>query len=412
MATMYQNNQCFACGNCNLLPCLDLGHQPPANNLRTSKTQDEPSYPLNVIRCVNCNHLQLDVTVSPDVLYKNYLYVSGTSKTYLEYMNWYARFVFETFSETNGVIPNSILDIGCNDGSQLDSFKNIIGCLKIDTYGVDPAINLYPISSAKHKVSLGYWSADNPITFRQYDVITSQNAFSHIPDPLTYLKLVNESLTDNGLMFISTSQADMVLNGEFDTVYHEHISYYNSYSMKCLAERAGLFLVDVIKTPIHGISYIFVLSKREFNYEKVSNILSLEKYQGLQSAATYNKWATRAKTIIEQTKDVVDSYRESGYKIIGYGAAAKGMTFITAANIECDVIIDDNPLKQGRFVPGLPTQIVDSSYLSDKLLPSDQVLFIPLAWNFFSEIKSNILDKRTNSKDVFLRYFPQVEILE
>jgi 2-polyprenyl-3-methyl-5-hydroxy-6-metoxy-1,4-benzoquinol methylase len=399
---------CIACGGTELLPCLDLGRQPPANNLRQHESDVEPDFPLNVVRCAHCNHLQLDTIVNPDILYKNYLYVSGTSRTYLDYMDWYAEFVCETYTG----VPDSVLDIGCNDGSQLDAFKRLSGYSTVETYGVDPAENLYPISSAKHTVSLGYWNSDSPATQRKYSVITSQNAFSHIPDPLTYLKLVNQCLHDDGLMFISTSQADMVLNGEFDTIYHEHISFYNAQSMQCLAERAGLYLVDVIKTPIHGVSYIFVLSKTEYNEQRVANILALEKHRGLQSAATYTRWANRAREIMQQTHDTVAAYRSQGYQIIGYGAAAKGMTFVTSAHIECDVIIDDNPLKQGRYVPGMDTLITNSGYLWNQLSSSDRVLFVPLAWNFFDEIQSKILSLRKNSADRFLRYFPTVEITQ
>jgi len=398
---------CIACGGCDLAPGLDLGSQPPANNLRASITDVEPSFPLNVVRCTACDHLQLDTIVDPDILYKNYLYVSGTSRTYLDYMDWYARFVCETFTGQ----PDSVLDIGCNDGSQLDAFKRLGGDYKtIETFGVDPAENLYPISSAKHSVALGFWNRNNPAAHRQYDVITSQNAFSHIPDPLSYLQLVRDCLHEDGLMFISTSQADMVVNGEFDTIYHEHISYYNAQSMKCLAERAGLFLCDVIKTPIHGISYIFVLARQQFNEQRISNILAMEQHQGLHSAATYTRWADRARKIISNTQNVVSEYRRRGYQIVGYGAAAKGMTFVTAADIHCDVIIDDNPLKQGRYVPGLDIAIVSSDYLVHQLESQALVLFVPLAWNFFDEIQTRIRSLRRNPSDRFLRYFPEVEI--
>lgn len=400
---------CIACGNNKLFPCLDLGHQPPANNLREHITDVEPAFPLNVERCAHCNHLQLDTIVNPDILYKNYLYVSGTSQTYRDYMDWYAAWVLEQFNGNYDNHVPQVLDIGCNDGSQLDAFAKL-GCW---THGVDPAENLLPISSAKdHTVVCDYWGDNCPAALSShYDIITSQNAFSHIPDPLSYLKTVRKCLEPNGKMFISTSQADMVLNGEFDTIYHEHISFYNAYSMKCLAERAGLYLVDVVKTPIHGVSYIFVLSKVEYNQQRIANILAMEQAQGLQNPDTYYKWAARAEEIMQEAAGLVEGYRtHHGYKVIGYGAAAKGMTFLTASGIECDVIIDDNPLKQGRYMPGMNTLITNSDYLLQQLGPDDQVLFIPLAWNFFDEIQSKILSKRKNAGDRFLRYFPKVDI--
>lgn len=395
-------SNCIACGSQELELCLDLGSQPPANNLRLHTSDIELDFPLAVNRCTHCNHLQLTHIVDPKILYKNYLYVSGTSQTYMNYMEWYAKFVCETYTG----IPNSILDIGCNDGSQLDYFKK----LGTRTWGVDPAENLYPISSSKHQVTLGFWGADTATKVNEkFDVITSQNAFAHIPDPIEYLRLVHDRLHDDGLLFISTSQADMVLNGEFDTIYHEHISFYNSYSMKCLAERAGFYLVDVVKSHIHGVSYIFVLSKVKFNKHRIENILSLESYMGLQDPKTYHDWADRARCIINETVDAVDSYRAKGFKIVGYGAAAKGMTFIGASKINMVAIVDDNPFKVGKWPPGVNIPIVDIDYLSG-LDEDEKILFIPLAWNFFTEIQKNILKRRNNPRDRFLRYFPKVEI--
>lgn len=248
---------CLACGGTDLVPTLDLGQQPLANNFRsTASTDGEARYPLAINRCGHCNHLQLTHAVDPELIYKNYLYVSGTSRTYLEYMTWYANWVREQFAYW----VDTVLDIGCNDGSQLDAFRRA----QFRTWGVDPAENLHSFSNSRHTVVCGFWNEQTAAQLgrSEFQVITTQNAFAHIPDPLSYLKLAAEYLRNDGKIFISTSQADMVLRGEFDTIYHEHISYYNAYSMKCLAERAGLYLVDVVKTPIHGTSYIFVLAKR------------------------------------------------------------------------------------------------------------------------------------------------------
>jgi 2-polyprenyl-3-methyl-5-hydroxy-6-metoxy-1,4-benzoquinol methylase len=346
--------------------------------------------------------------VNPEVIYQHYLYVSGTSKTYTDYMSWYADFVREMVVTYNNdkLGPYRVLDIGCNDGSQLDAFKNRL----FRTYGVDPARNLYATSTAKgHSIICGFWNsavADSLGT--KFDVITSQNAFSHIPDPLAYLELVRDQLKDTGLMFISTSQADMVVNGEFDTIYHEHISYYNTASMKALAERAGLHLIDVIKTPIHGTSYVFVLSKVPHNRARIDNILAMESAQGLDSADTYVNWATDVNSLLLELKKDIDQYREWGYTIVGYGAAAKGMTLINASNIHLDCVIDDNPLKQGLYCPGTSIPVVDIGWLDSVTSDNERIVFIPLAWNFYREIKSKILAKRANKEDVFLRYFPEL----
>lgn len=391
---------CLACGGSDLILTLDLQDQPLANSFKpTGDIASEEFYPLAVNRCQDCDHLQLTHAVDPKLIYTHYLYVSGTSGTYVEYMDWYAEFVCEQFANT----PLTVLDIGCNDGSQLNAFKK----LGLQTFGVDPAENLHPKSSANHAVTLGFWDQETSVKLgtQRFDVITTQNSFAHIPDPLTYLVLARERLNNGGRIFISTSQADMVLNGEFDTIYHEHISYYNAESMQALANRAGLHLIDVIKTPIHGTSYVFVLSKEPSNTQRIENILAME-YK-LHQGSTYRKWADGVNQLLLDLKDQIGIYREWGYTIVGYGAAAKGMTLINASDIRLDCVIDDNPLKQGLYCPGTEIPVVDIDWLS-RLSKPERVVFVPLAWNFYNEIKRKIKAKRDVDGDLFLRYFPTI----
>ena len=395
--------KCIACGGDHLIPTLDLQDQPLANNFQphAGVKDTDDWFPLAVNRCSNCDHLQLTHAVNPELIYKHYLYVSGTSKTYVEYMDWYVRFVRENFYHS----PLSVLDIGCNDGSQLDAFKR----LGFATYGVDPAENLYPVSSAKgHKIVQGFWNHESADQLdREFDIITSQNAFAHIPDPLTYLQTAAGVLRHDGKIFISTSQADMVLNGEFDTIYHEHISFYNAESMRRLAERAGLFLVDVVKTPIHGTSYIFVLAKKPENRFHMENILAMESK--LHQVSTYTDWSAGVNSLLSELKKGINDCRAQGYTVVGYGAAAKGMTLINASDIDLDCVIDDNPLKQGLYCPGTTIPVVGIDWLDRITDPNEHVLFIPLAWNFYAEIKAKIKARRDNANDLFLRYFPRLK---
>lgn len=397
---------CLACGSTDLVLTLNLNDQPLANNFRDSiSTDNELRYPLAINRCQHCNHLQLTHSVDPAIIYTNYLYVSGTSDTYVKYMDWYADFVLEYFDG----IPGTVLDIGCNDGSQLDAFKRKL----VATYGVDPAENLHPVSSGKgHNVVCGFWNKETADQLQpKFDIITSQNAFAHVPDPVAYLKLAKEHLDDYGLIFISTSQADMVLNGEFDTIYHEHISYYNAASMKALAERAGLHLIDVVKTPIHGTSYIFVLAKHNSCPARVANIITMEAVAGLDKGNTYTKWGFGVNELLTDIRRTVIKYRLQGMPVVGYGAAAKGMTLINASGIKLDAVIDDNPLKQGKYCPGTDIPVVSSEYLK-QFRGDDRILFIPLAWNFYEEIKRKIRDIRVGSSDVYMTYFPTIKTEE
>lgn len=393
--------ECLACGNKELVPTLDLGNQPLANNFRRKELTDgELCYPLAINRCSHCNHLQLTHAVDPAIIYTHYLYVSGTSQDYRDYMKWFAGFVREEFRHW----ASSVLDIGCNDGTQLDFLKQ----QQFQTYGVDPAENLHPLSSKNHNVICGFWDEDSAGKFgRDFDAIIAQNSFAHNPNPLTWLQLAKEYLRSDGKIFIQTSQADMVLNGEFDTIYHEHISFYNARSMQLLAERAGLYLVDVVKPPIHGTSYIFVLAKQPANEYRVANILSVEETAGLQSAETYTQWSKGVDNLLTRLLDQITEYRGFGYRTIGYGAAAKGMTLLNASKIQLDAVVDDNPLKQGLFCPGTSIPVVSGNYIAE-IPANDLVVFIPLAWNFYAEIVKRIRTIRTNEKDMFVRYFPTI----
>jgi SAM-dependent methyltransferase len=393
-------NQCLACGSTDLVPTLDLGNQPLANNFRSGESMDsEEKYPLAINRCQDCDHLQLTHAVDPKLIYTHYLYVSGTSDTYVQYMDWYAKFVREQFRHWT----TRVLDIGCNDGSQLNAFKKI----GYTTYGVDPAENLYATSSANHNVICGFWNEEVAAKLDcNFDIISTQNAFAHNPDPLAYLQLAKKYLKADGKIFISTSQADMVVNGEFDTIYHEHISYYNAESMQALAERAGLHLIDMVKAPIHGTSYIFILANEPLKKYRMENILATEFK--LHSGSTYRNWAAGVEELLIGLKDQIDEYQHWGYRCIGYGAAAKGMTLLNASKITLDCVIDDNPLKQGLYCPGTTIPVVSSNYIN-QLPETDRVIFIPLAWNFYDEIKRKIQKIRTNEHDMFLRYFPTIK---
>ena len=382
--------ECLACGHDHLLPVLDLNDQPLANSYKKTKDEPEASYPLKINRCNVCCHVQLSHIVNPDLIYKNYLYVSGTTKTYVDYMAWYADFVCEQFN----VYPQSVLDIGCNDGSQLDKFK----ARGLKTYGVDPAENLHTLSSKNHNVLCGYFDKhfSQPV-----DIITCQNAFAHNPNPLEFLKNCKKNLEINGLIFIQTSQSDMILNNEFDTIYHEHISFYNIKSMLLLCNRAGLNLIDVIKTPIHGTSYIFVISADTSAPANIKNLIEMEISAGLYDATTYIKYTQNCIEMVDKFKEKVEYWRNQGYKVVGYGAAAKASTFLNFSKVPFDMIIDDNPLKQGLYTPGSSVGIVGSDVLKTFDI-NDKILFVPLAWNFFKEIRERIITKRNNFNDVFL----------
>jgi 2-polyprenyl-3-methyl-5-hydroxy-6-metoxy-1,4-benzoquinol methylase len=396
-----QLTECLCCGSEKLKLVLDLNEQPLANSFKKTAEEAEPTFPLRLNICEACTHLQLSHAVNPDLLFKNYLYVSGTSQTLRDYFDWFAK---ETL--TYAPAAETVLDIACNDGSQLNSFK----ALGLKTYGVDPAENLHVLSSANHDVVCDYFTDKYAYHYgsKNLDIITAQNVFAHNSYPLEFLKQCKEIMHDASVLFIQTSQADMIRNNEFDTIYHEHLSFFNASSMRALAQRAGLYLIDIRKTPIHGNSYMFVFKKSAEDTSKVNAVLAEESEQGLQDMNTYLAYADRAVTIVEDLKHTIEHYRGLGYIVAGYGAAAKGNTLLNFSKTVLDFIIDDNPLKQGLYSPGMSTPVVPIAKLDD--YAETKVAFVPLAWNFFTEIRKNIKNKRDREGDVFIKYFPTISI--
>ena len=406
MNSYREKKDCVCCGKSNLSVVLDLNKQPLANSYHK---EDEilEDYPLGLNLCEDCYHLQLTHIVNPDLLFKDYLYVSGTTKTLRDNFEWFADFVLEYTANCRWNWPNprvqSVLDIACNDGSQLDCFKKKQA---IETFGVDPAENLYELSSKNHNVICDYFDSD--LYDRTFDVVIAQNVFAHNSNPKKFLDDCEKIMHDHSFLFIQTSQSDMIKNNQFDTIYHEHTSFFNINSMNELVKRTGLHLVDVIKTPIHGISYLFVLYKSPMNQYKVQNLIDVEREVGLYSKKTYDSYKQNVLSIVKSFKDIIESVYGK-YPVIGYGAAAKGNTLLNFADVKLDYVIDDNELKQGLYTPGANIEIKSVELLKE-YGEDDSILFVPLAWNFYDEIRKRIVAVRDNSNDRFLKYFPVISV--
>ena len=389
MAVKYTHlTNCLACGSTHLHKFLDLGNQPLANSY-VSQPQVESTYPLELQYCEQCTHVQLTVSVDPDELFKDYLYVSGTSSTGRQHFR-----DFVTLTENYVDNIHNVLDIACNDGSQLECYKQ----KSYNTYGIDPAENLLELSSQHGNIICDYLTADNIKSFGvKFDVVIAQNVFAHIAYTKEFLQYAASCLNDSGAVFVQTSQANMVFNGEFDTVYHEHLSFFSPRSMQALARRAGLVLTDIQMPDIHGTSYIFVL-------QKTGTELDVSKYPEV-TKNTVSKFTAKLSAVTHAVKALVDYFKSNGYTVVGYGAAAKSNTFLNYSKVSLDYIVEDNSLKQGLLTPGCNIPIVGTKVLQDDTRP---LVVIPLAWNFYSEIKSKILNYRKDA--TILRYYPNILI--
>lgn len=388
--------QCLCCDSHKLVKILDLNSQPLANSYVKDKDSVEEYFPLALNYCTSCTHLQLTHAVNPDLLFKHYLYVSGTTKTLRDYFDYFVK-VTEKYFEKKQL---TVLDIACNDGSQLDSYK------KFDhiTYGIDPATNLYELSSKNHTIVCDYFTEESASKLNaSFDVIVAQNVFAHNSYPKEFLEICKRYLTANGKIFIQTSQANMVEYGQFDTIYHEHISFFNLNSMATLAKRAGLYLHDSFKTDIHGTSYVFVLTADK-NLDRTNELLTTEKSQTTQVVTNF---ASMAVKVVGDLKNELAKHKDS--LIIGYGAAAKGNTLLNFGEIDLDYIIDDNPLKQNLYTPGRKIKIISLDEV--ETLDDKPIIYVPLSWNFFTEIKNRV-KTRFSGPATFIKYFPVLEVIK
>lgn len=368
---------CLACGGNNLKLFCDLGKQPLANDLKVSLEQDEELYPLAVNVCQDCYHSQLTVSVDKDLLYKHYLYVSGTTKTLSDEFDAVANIIRN--ENPNG--EKRILDIACNDGTFLKAFRKYGWSLN----GIDPAENItQAIKDADLNIICDYFPSKK--IKEKYDVITCFNVVAHIPNPYEFLLSCREILSDDGTLYIQTSQKDMIVNGEFDTIYHEHHSFFTIKSMNTLLTRAGLQLVDVEYRPVHGKSYLFKIKKSRI-YDK---LLEEDVLYDIQTYASFNER-------VEQNKQILlSAISNSDKTVVGYGCAAKGVVRTNYFGIKHKYIVDENPLKIGKVVGGVNIPVVSPEDFAND---SEPLLIIVYAWNFFDEIQEKIRKLRPNMND-------------
>lgn len=391
--------ECRICFNPHLYTVLDLQSQPLANEYHdNSYTLAE--YPLCLMWCPNCIHLQLSYVVDKEMLYKHYQYVSGTSATMAKYFDWLA----EKITRETG--PKTILDIACNDASQLDHFKH----RGWKTFGVDPAENIVQhIDQNKHTVYndfFNYTFAQN--MDKKFDIILAQNVVAHVDDVHDFIKGCEYLLKDDGKLYIQTSQCNMIQNNEFDTIYHEHHSFFSIKSMKTLVENHNLYLNKVERTFIHGTSYLFTITKipqTEIELENLSLEISNESYLG--ELNTYQNYSKKVNITCLNLIERVDELKRDGYTVVGYGAAAKGNTLLNYCRIRLDYIIDDADIKWNLYTPGMNIAIYSPQYLQENC--SQKLVVIPLAWNFFDEIVSKV--KNICPTAIFLKYFPTLEMI-
>lgn len=383
------------CKGKNLKKIISLSPTPPANAFLTKKDlkKKELFFPLQVNFCLDCGQLQLTHVVSPELLFRNYVYVSSTSPVFVAHFEEYAKDLVKRFRLNS---KSLVIEIGSNDGILLKPLKEE----GVRVLGVDPATTIAKKATREGITTLPHF-LDTKIAKRivkKYgyaDVVCANNAFAHIHDLDEIVQAVKILASKDSVFVIEFPYLiDFLEKNLFDTIYHEHLSYLSLRPLVAIFKRYGVEIFDLKKVDSHGGS-LRVYIKRTDGKHKVQQIVSKllrnERKQGLDDINTYLKFAKKIEDNKDRLTNLLKKIKTQGKTIVGYGAPAKGNTLLNYFKIGSkilDYIIDDSEYKQGLYTPG--THILVAPF--EKIAETKPDYVFILAWNFANPLMNKLLD--------------------
>ena len=407
-----RRNTCRLCNKANLKLAFSLEPTPPANAFvdkqKISINQD--CYPLDVFFCKDCKHVQLLDVVDSKILFEDYVYVSGTSPVFVKHFEEYANFLIENYLQNK---KSLVIDIGSNDGTLLSFFKE----KGVKVLGVDPAKE---ISSKAN--SNGIETLNNFFTFefskliqKKYgraEIITANNVFAHVNDMKDLINGIKNLLAPNGIFVFEVSYlVDVIQKNLFDMIYHEHLSYHSVIPLIKFFKDNEMELIEVIRVDSHGGSLRGIVQMKDGMRkigDSVKHCIDLEKEIEIEQFETYVKFFHKINKERNELQKLLQRLKNDKKSIVGFGAPAKATTFLYHFAVKPEVIeyiIDDSPLKQGLFTPGMHIPI----YSSKKLYEKNPDYVIILAWNF----AESIMKRHQKIKDLgghFIIPLPELKV--
>lgn len=409
-------DNCRLCGGEFSSVELEMSSTPPANELYESRVSAKSSdrFPLVLVLCKTCKHLQLKHIVSPNRLFSNYVYRSGTSAVFREHFKNLA-------SQIASEVPagSKVLEIGSNDGKLLEYLQKN----GLEAIGLEPSEVLVTESQiAGQKVHHGFLNANFVKSFKrehgEADVVVANNVFAHIADMNQAMSDIGEVLASDGVFIFEVAHLlSLVKHGYFDTIYHEHMSYHSVYSLKTFLESYGFGLHRVQEISTHGGS-IRVFAKRlplESPFQnEINQVISEEVSFGINSDRVLGLIGGKIENLTSMTAEVSSTFKGDEF-LFGYGAPAKVVTFLSEMkleNLNLQAIIDDNPDKQGKFLPGsgFPIMSLDAVQQLISQATGPVVCFI-FPWNLGAEL-INKLSQFMPSGSRAISFFPTLSIKE
>lgn len=378
---------CRICKRGNLRPFLSLGSMPLANNFLQKKQLNlpEPYYPLDVCFCDNCKLVQLKQVVTPEILFKRYPYITGASEPLKSHFALLSRGIIDRFQ----IVPGSlIIDIGSNDGTLLNAFQKS----DMTVLGIEPAINLVKLARSRgistiHNFFTNSLAQEIRTKRGGAKIITAINVFAHIHDLHDFLNGIHHLLDKNGILIIEVPYlVDLIEKTAFDTIYHEHLSYFNVHPLVALINQFDMNIIDIERIGSAGGSIrLYIDKSQSMPSTSVSALLGFETEKGFCQLETYRRFAKSLSRVKKNLVSLLQSLKTKDARIAGYGAAAKGNILLNYCKIGTDIldyIIDTTPLKQGLYSPGAHIPIYPEEYYYQR--PPDY--FLLLAWNYAEEI--------------------------
>ena len=403
---------CIVCESTDVEMFLDLGCTTLANKFiaKSELAKPEPSFPLRVGFCHECGHVQLTEIVPPGAMFSDYLYVSGVSDTLKAHLHDLSDVVVQRYRPG---AKDLVVDIGCNDGTLLTGFKRH----GVRVLGVDPAENLAALtkdSGIDRHVGFFNAASAKEIVARwgQAAVMTSTNSFPHIPQLNDFLQGITTVLAPGGVFVIEMHYlTDLLEQVAFDTIYHEHVSYWALGPMMTLFARHGLEVTNAECLPLHhGQLRVCVQRQGEGKVlPAVERVLAKEILKGIDQFETYKRFAQQTANIKSALTTTLRKLKAQGKRIVGYGAPAKGNTLLSFLGLGPDLveyIADRSTLKQGRYTPGTHIPVVSP----DRLLAEQPDYVLLLAWNFAEEVMAQQAEYHRRGGS-FILPVPEVKII-
>lgn len=381
---------CRLCGSSDLDLILDLGTQPPANSLRISCEQVLEAIPLTICRCQKCTTVQLTETVAPEYLFRDYVWVTGTSQTARNYSQTFCEYVEQRCDRT----PLFVVEVASNDGTFLQRFREH----GHRVLGVDPAQNLARLAEAAGIPTMPeFFGLEIGRRLTQLhghaDVVIARNVLPHVPDPNDVVAGIAHCLKNDGVGAIEFHWVDKILSElHYDSIYHEHFFYHSLHSIDQLLRRHRLVLFDVTESPISGGSLVAYFSKTPRQVSSaLTEKLALEEERGLATLEAWREFAVRSLEHRLRLKEMIETEIKAGKRIVGYGASARSSTLLNFCGIDYRHLVciaDQSPLKHDRYTPGTDVLIVSP----ESALAEHPDTILLLAWNFKDEILKRLTD--------------------